>query len=199
MASTFTPNLNLEKPAFRDYIDAWHTVLNANFDKVDENVSRITDINSRFLFVDSKRTDIYTPNGTRAKPYKLIQNAINFIESNWSPSHDNPAQVLIMPGIHTESLIIKKSGVHLQGLGMCRIRTDSGTNTRPALTISNATISSLNSFFISVEYESTSKPDAGYGSIPSSLNSARLCRRITSCSLSSKLCITKYKSYKSTK
>lgn len=147
MASTFTPNLNLEKPAFRDYIDAWHTVLNANFDKVDENVSRITDINSRFLFVDPKRTDIYTPNGTRAKPYKLIQNAINFIESNWSPSHDNPAQVLIMPGIHTESLIIKKSGVHLQGLGMCRIRTDSGTNTRPALTISNATISSLNSFF----------------------------------------------------
>lgn len=147
MASTFTPNLNLEKPAFRDYIDAWNTVMNVNFDKIDENVSRITDINSRFLFVDPKRTDSYTPNGTRAKPYKLIQNAINYIESNWNPTHDNPALVYIMPGIHTESLTIKKSGVHLQGLGMCRVRTNSGVNTRPALTISNATFSSLNSFY----------------------------------------------------
>jgi len=147
MASTFTSNLNLEKPGFRDYVDAWHNVLNANFDKIDESVARLTDTISRHLFVDPTRTDLYTPNGTRAKPYKLVQEAINYAEANLNPSHNNPVLIYVMPGIHTESIIIKKSGVNLQGLGMCRIKTSSGTNTRPALTISNATISSLNSFF----------------------------------------------------
>lgn len=147
MSSTFTTNLNLEKPGFRDYADSWYTILNSNFDKIDEGVSRLTDVISRHLFVDTTRTDLYTPNGTRAKPYKLVQEAVNYIESNLNPTESNPVTILIMPCDHTESIIIKKSGVNLQGLGPCKIKTSSGVNSRPALTISNATISSLNSFF----------------------------------------------------
>ncbi len=35
MASTYTPNLNLEKPAHGDHVDDWDQVLNANFDAID--------------------------------------------------------------------------------------------------------------------------------------------------------------------
>jgi len=35
MASTFTPNLNLEKPAHGDRVGDWDAVLNANFDAID--------------------------------------------------------------------------------------------------------------------------------------------------------------------
>lgn len=35
MASTYTPNLNLEKPDHGDHVNDWDEVLNANFDAVD--------------------------------------------------------------------------------------------------------------------------------------------------------------------
>jgi len=35
MSSTFTPNLNLEKPAHGERVNDWDEVLNANFDAVD--------------------------------------------------------------------------------------------------------------------------------------------------------------------
>jgi len=35
MASTYTPNLNLEKPAHGDHAGDWDQVLNANFDAID--------------------------------------------------------------------------------------------------------------------------------------------------------------------
>lgn len=35
MASTYTPNLNLEKPAHGDRVDDWDQVLNANADVLD--------------------------------------------------------------------------------------------------------------------------------------------------------------------
>ena len=35
MASTFTPNLNREKPAHGERVNDWDTVLNANFDAID--------------------------------------------------------------------------------------------------------------------------------------------------------------------
>jgi hypothetical protein len=35
MPSTFTPNLNLEKPAHGERVDDWDAVLNANFDAID--------------------------------------------------------------------------------------------------------------------------------------------------------------------
>jgi len=35
MASTYTPNLNLEKPAHGDHAGDWDAVLNANFDALD--------------------------------------------------------------------------------------------------------------------------------------------------------------------
>ncbi len=36
MASTFTPKLNLEKPANNDYVDTWDQVVNANMDQLDD-------------------------------------------------------------------------------------------------------------------------------------------------------------------
>jgi hypothetical protein len=35
MASTWTPNLNLEKPGHGDHAGDWDEVLNANFDAID--------------------------------------------------------------------------------------------------------------------------------------------------------------------
>jgi hypothetical protein len=35
MPSTYTPNLNLEKPAHGEHVNDWDAVLNANFDAID--------------------------------------------------------------------------------------------------------------------------------------------------------------------
>jgi hypothetical protein len=40
MASTFTPNLHLEKPAHGDHASDWDAVLNANFDALDAAAGR---------------------------------------------------------------------------------------------------------------------------------------------------------------
>jgi len=41
MASTYTPNLNLEKPAHGDRVGDWDQVLNANFDALDAAAWRV--------------------------------------------------------------------------------------------------------------------------------------------------------------
>jgi len=41
MPSTFTPNLNLEKPAHGERVNDWDEVLNANFDALDAAAWRV--------------------------------------------------------------------------------------------------------------------------------------------------------------
>lgn len=41
MASTYTPNLNLEKPGHGDCVGDWDGVLNANFDLLDAAAWRV--------------------------------------------------------------------------------------------------------------------------------------------------------------
>ena len=41
MPSTFTPNLNLEKPAHGERVNDWDAVLNANFDALDAAAWRV--------------------------------------------------------------------------------------------------------------------------------------------------------------
>jgi hypothetical protein len=41
MPSTFTPNLNLEKPAHGEHVGDWDEVLNANFDALDAAAGRL--------------------------------------------------------------------------------------------------------------------------------------------------------------
>jgi len=41
MASTFTPNLNLEKPAHGERVNDWDAVVNANFDAIDAALWRV--------------------------------------------------------------------------------------------------------------------------------------------------------------
>jgi hypothetical protein len=41
MPSTFTPNLNLEKPAHGERVNDWDEVLNANFDAIDAAAWRV--------------------------------------------------------------------------------------------------------------------------------------------------------------
>ena len=41
MASTFTPNLNLEKPAHGERVNDWDAALNANFDAIDAAIRRV--------------------------------------------------------------------------------------------------------------------------------------------------------------
>jgi len=165
MASSFTPNLNLEQPGFRDYVDTWHIPVNSNMAVIDEAVGWVANQIARFIYADGERSDLYTENGSRAKPFKTVQAAITYAENNMSPSTNNPVVIRVMPGIYTESLTIKKSGVHLQGLGgqgACRIQTVSGTNTRPALTITNAISASLTTFY---DNDGRNNPMGQYGNL----------------------------------
>ncbi len=41
MPSTFTPNLNLEKPAHGERVNDWDEALNANFDAIDAAAWRV--------------------------------------------------------------------------------------------------------------------------------------------------------------
>jgi len=41
MPSTFTPNLNLEKPGHGEHVNDWDEVLNANFDALDAAAWRL--------------------------------------------------------------------------------------------------------------------------------------------------------------
>ena len=41
MPSTFTPNLNLEKPAHGEHVDDWDACLNANLDAIDAAAWRV--------------------------------------------------------------------------------------------------------------------------------------------------------------
>lgn len=41
MASTFTPNLNLEKPSHGEKVDGWDEVLNSNFDLIDGSIRTV--------------------------------------------------------------------------------------------------------------------------------------------------------------
>jgi hypothetical protein len=41
MPSTFTPNLNLEKPGYGERVNDWDAVVNANFDAVDAAIWRV--------------------------------------------------------------------------------------------------------------------------------------------------------------
>jgi hypothetical protein len=41
MASTFTANLNLEKPGHGDHVNDWDAVLNANLDAIDAAAWRV--------------------------------------------------------------------------------------------------------------------------------------------------------------
>jgi len=41
MASTFTPNLNLEKPGHGERVNEWDEVMNANFDAIDAAAWRL--------------------------------------------------------------------------------------------------------------------------------------------------------------
>jgi hypothetical protein len=41
MPSTFTPNLNLEKPAHGEHVNDWDAVLNANFEAIDTAAWRV--------------------------------------------------------------------------------------------------------------------------------------------------------------
>jgi hypothetical protein len=41
MASTFTPNLNLEKPGHGDRVNNWDAAVNANFDAIDAAIWRV--------------------------------------------------------------------------------------------------------------------------------------------------------------
>ena len=41
MPSTYTPNLNLEKPAHGEHVNVWDAVLNANLDAIDAAAWRV--------------------------------------------------------------------------------------------------------------------------------------------------------------
>jgi len=56
------------------------------------------------VYVDGNRVDIYTPNGTREKPYKLIQDAIDSVTT---ATYLNRCIVKVAPGVYTEQITMK--------------------------------------------------------------------------------------------
>jgi len=86
-----------------DAIDKKHT------QNTDEYLTTMT---TNVLYVDNKRTDTYTENGSITKPFKTIQSAIDAITGN---SSSNRFQIHIAQGTYADNLTINKDYVHFVG------------------------------------------------------------------------------------
>jgi hypothetical protein len=118
---------------------------------------------SRTRFVDPSGIDTtgtIPTRGTATAPYKTIQFAVDDIEANLSPSSNNPAGVVLNPGIYDERVFILKSGVGLWGRGgqgLCQIKPTAGS----ALVVSNATSASLATYVDGGAYSGLVNDGAG--------------------------------------
>jgi hypothetical protein len=65
--------------------------------------------------------------GGSGSPYNSIQSAIDALPPSTSP--DNPATILIGPGVYEENLAIYQSGISLVGLGGAVIKNDGNADT----------------------------------------------------------------------
>lgn len=104
---------------------------------------------SRTLFVNRIRTTAGAPppDGTIQNPFRTIQSAVNAAAAR-KPSAANPITIAILQGTYAENVVIDIDGVVLRGLGgvgSVRIIPKSG----PAVTITNATPASVQSFAVS--------------------------------------------------
>jgi len=104
---------------------------------------------SRTLWVSANRGSA-GGTGSILRPFLTIQAAVDAADDlDPTPDHDAPCAVLIEPGIYAESVVVKRSGVALVGLGdagqgVVAIRPEGGA---VALTITNATAASLAAFY----------------------------------------------------
>lgn len=109
-----------------------------------------TEVVTRSIHVDGSRTGTYVQDGTQERPYKTIQAAVDYAETQ-SPSHTSPYVVIVAPGIYDETVVIKMSGVSLKGVvgqGACRVQS----STSASLILTNATAASLATFFANGGY-----------------------------------------------
>jgi hypothetical protein len=66
MTSTFTPNKNLELPAFNDYVNSWNTPVNADFTAVDTALGGVTNLNATSVSGDVTLTS------TQYRPIQIV-------------------------------------------------------------------------------------------------------------------------------
>lgn len=86
-------------------------VLDSESISVPENETDLDYEVTHQLYVDGNRTDTYTPDGSIAKPYKTIQDAI---DSAPTTTQYNRCNITIFPGNYDEQITMKK-WVHLTG------------------------------------------------------------------------------------
>ncbi len=101
----------------------------------------------RTLYVSASRGNS-AGNGSVMSPFDTVQAAIDYAEANLSPVYSDPVLVYVDAGIYDENLVIKKDGVHIQGMGgqgVVNVRASSG----PSLVVTNATAASLVTFLAS--------------------------------------------------
>ena len=95
-------------------VGLWHGSVEGDF-YIDGSYEAFSGSNpTQQVFVDGARTDSYPADGTRYRPYKTIQAAIDSITD---ASGSKPYAVHIAPGIYAE-LITMKSAVSLVGAGI---------------------------------------------------------------------------------
>jgi hypothetical protein len=61
------------------------------------------------FYIDVKRVDAYTENGSITKPFKAIQTAINKVISNGDNTQTNPYALKINPGTYVENVVLESA------------------------------------------------------------------------------------------
>ena len=105
-------------------------------------------------------SESWPPGVDPTRYFTTVQAAVDRIESALNPSISNPAAAILVPGVYTAGVIIRKDGVGLVGWGgqgTVRIRPVTG----PALVISNATRATLDPWLAG----GVANYDANYGTL----------------------------------
>jgi len=66
---------------------------------------------SKTFYVDKKRVDVYTPNGSFEKPFTTIQAAVNQVIANGDNSQAIPYTIRIATGVYAENLVLESTAL----------------------------------------------------------------------------------------
>lgn len=142
MASTFTPNKNLEKPGNGDYVNTWNVPVNSDLDVIDQAFGGVTSLNatsgSATLSSTQYRSLILLISGAIAAPVTYtIPSGVGgqwIVRNTTTDSFAGPHAVTIVSGGGGTSLVVERNitvGVVSDGTNIrSTLTTPPGSNTQ---------------------------------------------------------------------
>jgi len=124
------------------------TIIKSKLSSLEDNAQLVIPSHTIYVDISSSAT---IENGSIATPYKSIQAAIDYADTLVGADIYKPARLRIAPGLYQEDLILKSSNtVILEGSGAGSVFIYGTTG--PALTVTNATLESLDTYRSSGTY-----------------------------------------------